>query len=58
MFIHQTVRRNRSEFKIHYNELTKDHSLEVIDFVDSTEEDDTRSLWNSQIDVLKRVFGI
>lgn len=46
------------EFKIHYNELTKDHSLEVIDFVDSTEEDDTRSLWNSQIDVLKRVFGI
>ena len=41
-----------------YNELTKDHSLEVIDFVDSTEEDDTRSLWNSQIDVLKRVFGI
>lgn len=46
------------EFKIHYNELTKDHSLEVIDFVDPTEEDDTKNLWNSQIDVLKRVFGI
>ncbi len=44
--------------KIHYNELTTDHSLEITDFVEPGEEDDTRSLWDSQIETLKRVFGV
>lgn len=46
------------EMKIHYNELTTDHSLEITDFVEPGEEDDTRSLWDSQIETLKRVFGV
>ena len=46
------------EFKLHYDELTGDHSLEVTDFTDPDEEEDTISLWDSQIDVLKRVCGI
>ena len=46
------------EFKIHYNELTTDHVLEVTDFADPEEEDDTRELWDSQIETLQRVFGL
>lgn len=46
------------ELKIHYNELTKDHSLEVTDFADPGEEEDSINLWNSQIEVLKRMCGI
>lgn len=46
------------EFKILFNELTSDHILEVTDFADPEDEEDTINLWNSQIDVLKRVFGV
>ena len=46
------------EFKILYNELTADNILEVTDCVEPEDEDDTVNLWNSQIDVLKRVFGL
>ena len=46
------------ELKIHYNELTSDLSLEVTDFAVPGEEEDTVSLWNSQIEVLRRVCGI
>ena len=46
------------ELKIHYNELTTDHSLEITDFVEPGEEEDVRSLWDSQIETLKRVFGV
>ncbi len=46
------------EFKLHYDELTSDHSLEIIDFTDPDEEEDTINLWDSQIEVLKRVCGI
>lgn len=46
------------ELKIQYNELTTDHILEVTDFTDPGEEDDARELWNSQIDTLRRVFGL
>ena len=46
------------QFKILYNELTSDHLLEITDFTEPDEEDDTKSLWDSQIDVLKRVCGI
>ena len=44
--------------KIHYNELTTDHSLEITDFAEPGEEEDVRSLWDSQIETLKRVFGV
>ena len=46
------------ELKIVYNELTSDHLLEVTDFAEPEDEDDVVSLWDSQIDVLKRVCGI
>lgn len=46
------------EFKILFNELTSDHILEVTDFAAPEDEEDTINLWNSQIDVLKRVFGV
>lgn len=46
------------ELKIHYNELTKDHLLEVTDFAIPGEEDDTRNLWNSQIEILRRICGV
>jgi hypothetical protein len=32
--------------------------LEVIDFADSTETDDAKDLWNSDIEKLKRVSGL
>ena len=46
------------EFKIQYNELTTDHVLEVTDFSEPDEEDDTRELWDSQVETLRRVFGL
>lgn len=46
------------ELKIHYNELTKDHMLEVTDFADAGEEEDVINLWNSQIEVLRRICGV
>ena len=46
------------EMKIHYNELTTDHSLEITDFAEPGEEEDVRDLWDSQIETLKRVFGV
>ncbi len=46
------------EFKILYNELTNDHLLEITDFTEPEEEEDTINLWDSQIDVLKRVCGL
>jgi hypothetical protein len=46
------------ELKIHYNELTKDHLLEVTDFAIPGEEEDTRNLWNSQIEILRRICGV
>ena len=46
------------ELKIQFNELTTDHVLEVTDFADPGEEEDARELWDSQIDTLRRVFGL
>ena len=46
------------ELKNHYNELTKDHLLEVTDFAIPGEEEDTRNLWNSQIEILRRICGV
>ena len=46
------------EFKINYNELTNEHLLEITDFADPEEETDVINLWNSQIEVLRRVCGV
>lgn len=46
------------ELKIHHNELTNDHSIEVTDFADEGEEDDVKNLWDSQIESLRRVCGV
>lgn len=46
------------ELKIHHNELTNDHSIEVTDFADEGEENDLKTLWDSQIEELRRVCGV
>jgi uncharacterized protein YndB with AHSA1/START domain len=46
------------EFKIHVMELTGGTSLEVTDFALPDEQGDSISLWDTQIDELKRSLGI
>ena len=45
------------EFIISVDELTKDVSLMITDFCDDDEEEETRLLWNNQIDDLKHTIG-
>ncbi|HKJ42825.1 MAG TPA: START-like domain-containing protein [Sunxiuqinia sp.] len=45
------------EFRINKDELTGDVSLVVIDFTEDDEQDETTSLWNSQISDLKHILG-
>jgi len=45
------------EFNINKNELTGDVSLNITDFAEKGEEKESISLWNSQIDELKRDLG-
>ena len=46
------------ELKMVYNELTSDYMLEVIDWADPDEVEDTKELWDSEIEKLKRVSGL
>ena len=46
------------ELKIQYNELTTDHLFEITDFAEPGEENDMRNLWDSQIEMMRRAFGI
>ena len=46
------------ELKIHYNELTTDHLLEITDFAEPEELDGMKYLWDSQIETLKRQGGM
>lgn len=46
------------EIKMLNNELTNDFVLEVTDFADEGEAEDLKELWNSQIDRLRRAFGL
>ena len=46
------------EFQLHTNELTGTLLLEVIDFAEPSEREDSISLWDSQIKVLKRKLGL
>lgn len=45
------------EMRISHQELTGDILLTVIDFAEDTEWDDCRSLWDMQVDKLKRAIG-
>lgn len=45
------------EMRIARQELTGDIVLTVIDFAEDGERDDCRSLWDAQVDKLKRAIG-
>lgn len=42
------------EFKIVRNELTGSFSLEITDFVDSDDKEDSKNLWDTSVDSLRR----
>ena len=46
------------EMRITYNEMVMQHALEITDFADVDEIDDTKELWNSQIEQLRRTTGM
>ena len=46
------------EFQINVNSLTKDVTLTIIDFAESEEIEDSKMLWNKQIDELRKSSGI
>ena len=46
------------ELKMTNNELTNDFVLEITDFADIDEVGDSRELWESQVDTLRRTCGI
>ena len=46
------------EMRIAYNEITREHILEITDFAYQEEIDDLKDLWGSQIDYLKRQSGM
>jgi uncharacterized protein YndB with AHSA1/START domain len=46
------------EFIIHTIELTGAISLEITDFADPGEKQDSIGLWDTQVEVLKRTLGI
>jgi len=46
------------EFKLHTNELTGDIVLEITDFSENEEKNETISLWDTQIKRLTRMLGI
>ena len=46
------------EFRIHTIELTGGVALEITDFAEPSEKMDSISLWDSQVDALKRTLGV
>lgn len=46
------------EFKIHTIELTRATALEITDFAEPDEKEDSIDLWDSQVSDLKRTLGI
>ncbi|MDR3117859.1 MAG: hypothetical protein LBU44_00285 [Mediterranea sp.] len=46
------------EIKMLNNELTNDFVLEITDFAEEDEVEDLKELWNSQIERLRRTFGL
>lgn len=46
------------EFRLHEDELTGAWVLEIIDFAEKEEKENTITLWNTQIKELKRKLGL
>ena len=46
------------EMRISYNELTREHTLEVTDFADKNETEEQKDLWDSLIENLRRQSGM
>jgi len=46
------------EFKIHSIELTRGIALEITDFAEPNEKQDSIGLWDTQVEQLKRTLGI
>lgn len=46
------------EFKINQHELTGDVALEITDFADEEDVEDSKELWDSQVAKLKHVMGL
>ena len=46
------------EMRITYNELTREHTLEITDFADKDEVEDQKDLWDSQIDNMRILSGM
>ena len=46
------------EMRITYNEIIREHILEITDFADKDEISDLKYLWDSQIEHLKRQSGM
>lgn len=49
---------NYFEFQLHKLELTGDMTLEITDFAEPDEKSDAITLWESQVDELKRHLGV
>jgi hypothetical protein len=45
------------EMRINVDDMTKDVAMQVTDFADKDEEEDTRMLWEQAVSDLKRVLG-
>jgi uncharacterized protein YndB with AHSA1/START domain len=46
------------EFKLVYNELTKDIMLEITDWANPDEKEDVKDLWDSDIEKMRRTSGL
>ena len=46
------------EMRITYNEMVRQHALEITDFADKDEIEDIKNLWDSQIEQLCRTSGM
>jgi uncharacterized protein YndB with AHSA1/START domain len=46
------------EMRITYNEMVRQHMLEITDFADKDEVEDTKSIWDSQMERLCRATGM
>jgi uncharacterized protein YndB with AHSA1/START domain len=46
------------EFKLVYNELTKDIMLETTDWANPDEKEDVKDLWDSDIEKMRRTSGL
>ena len=46
------------EFRIHKIELTGEVTLEITDFAEPSDKHDAISLWDTQVDELKRTLGV